>query len=53
MKEVRDFFAALAMTRKGISEIKISTNQAYGNKSLKRKQAYQSVKEVKEKKKHS
>jgi hypothetical protein len=34
--------------REGTSEIKISTNQAYGNKSLKRKQAYQSVKEVKE-----
>jgi hypothetical protein len=47
---VRDFVAALAMIRKGMNEIKILTDQAYGNTSLKRKQIYHIIKEVKDEK---
>jgi hypothetical protein len=48
MTEVRDFIAALARTGKGMKEIKILADRAYGIKSLKRTQIYQIIKEVKE-----
>jgi hypothetical protein len=45
---VRNFFAALAMARKGTKKTKIVAEQVNNNKSLKRTQIYQSTKEVKE-----
>jgi hypothetical protein len=48
---VRDFLVALAKAEKGIKEIKILIGQAYSNKSLKKTQIYQFIKEVKEAKK--
>jgi hypothetical protein len=39
---VTNFVAALAMAGKGMKEVKILTEQAYSNKSLKRAQIYQS-----------
>jgi hypothetical protein len=47
---VIDFVAALVMARKGMNEIKTHTAQAYGNTSLKRKQSYHIIKEVKDEK---
>jgi hypothetical protein len=51
MTDVRDFVAALAMARKRMNEIKIPTDQVYDNKSLKKTEAYQFIKEVKRLKK--
>jgi hypothetical protein len=48
MTEVRDLVAILALARKGTNEIKIPTDQVYSNKSLKRTQIYQIIKQVKE-----
>jgi hypothetical protein len=48
MSEVRNFVAVLAMARKCMQETKILNEQAYSNKSLKKKQIYQIIIKVKE-----
>jgi hypothetical protein len=48
MTVVKEFVSAVAMTGKGIKEIKILIGQANGNKILKIKQIYQNFEEVKE-----
>jgi hypothetical protein len=50
MTEGRGIVAALAMVRKGMKEVKILTFEAYGNKSLKKTQVCQIIKDVKEEK---
>jgi hypothetical protein len=45
---LKDFVAALARTIKVKNKTKILTDQAYGNKSLKRMQIFQIIKEIKE-----
>jgi hypothetical protein len=44
---VRTFFSDLARTGKGMKEVKILTDQAYGSMSSKREQVNKMIKEVK------
>jgi hypothetical protein len=46
MPVVKEFVAAIAMTGKGMTEIKILIDQVCSNKLLKRTQIYQIIKEV-------
>jgi hypothetical protein len=47
MTKMRHFVVVLARTGKSMKEVKILTDQAYGNISLKKKQMYKNFNEVK------
>jgi hypothetical protein len=48
MTKMRHFVVVLARTGKSMKEVKILTDQAYGNISLKKKQMYKNFNEVKQ-----
>jgi hypothetical protein len=49
---MRELITALLLARKGMNEIKILSDQAYGNTSFARKQIYHIIKEVKDEQTH-